>query len=324
MSSTAIVLGGSAGVGLATVEALIDRGHRVGIVARGQDRLDTLAARYGDRIATASADVSDAAALDTAVTGLIERLDVPRIWVNSAMLTAFSTFEQMPVDEFDRIMAVTFGGQVNGTRIALRVMDRGAIVNVGSGLSYRSVPMQSAYCAAKSAINGFTSAVRSELIAARRPISLSLVQLPAINTPQFDWAQNRMDMKPQPAPPIFAPSVAARAILRAADEGPRELLVGRSVLELVGGNMALPDYLDHRLARDGRDMQKSDTPESGADDSNMWQPAAHAATANGRFTDQASDHAVIVDGDTARKVGIGALALGGALVGLALGRLLPR
>lgn len=316
--STAIVLGGSAGVGHAVVRALLDRGHRVGVVARGAARLDRMAEEFGDRIAVAPADVADAEALETAVDDLISALGKPAIWVNSAMLTSFSPFEKVDAREFQRIVDVTLIGQVNGTRLALRHMTRGNIVNVGSGLGYRPVPYQAAYCASKHAINGFTSSVRSELIRDGRPIALSLVQLPAIDTPQFDWAMNRLGSKPQPAPPIFSPKVAARAVLRAIDKDARELFVGSSVLKLVFGNFVLPDWLDRKLSRDGAEMQKSDRPEPGDRPNNLYTPVDYAPSSTGSFGDRASEDGVIVDGDLARKVAVGGVLGVGIVIGLLL------
>lgn len=317
MSKTAFILGGSAGVGRAVVTALRARGYSVGVIARGQARLDQIASG-DDQIAAASADVGDADALRAAVDQLIGKLGVPQIWVNCAMATSFSPFDQMEVDEFDKIVRTTFLGQVNGTRLALEHMTKGNIVNVGSGLSYRAVPFQSAYCAAKHAINGFTGSVRSELIRARRPLEISLVQLPAVNTPQFDWARNRLDHQPQPAPPIFAPEVAARAVLKAIDDNAREILVGQSVLKLVFGDMVLPAFIDRKLARDGAEMQKSDRAEPGGRADNLFDPVDHAPTAEGSFSDRASDSAFITDADRFRKM----LFLGGAAALFVLGLIL--
>lgn len=327
---TAIVCGGSAGVGKATVDALIAQGCRVGVIARGTQRLQQLERDFGvatnglPRIATASADVADATALDIAAGSLIAKLGTPEIWVNCAMATAFSRFCDMEPEEFNRIVDVTFIGQVNGCRSALKHMARGTIVNVGSGLSYRSVPLQSAYCAAKHAINGFTASLRSELIRDGHAISLSLVQLPALDTPQFDWARNRLDEKPQPAPPIYAPEVAADAILRAAREAPRELLVGASVLKLVGAQAAAPDWLDHKMAQAGADMQTTDVPDTHSRPDNLFDPVDYPAKAKGSYTDRSRQTGIIVDGDRARLAGLAGVALIGAALGAALSTALPR
>jgi short-subunit dehydrogenase len=314
----AIVIGGSAGVGRAVVDALRARGLTVGVVARGEERLAQMEA---EGIKTASADAGDADALAAAVAKLCKD-KAPRIWVNCAMATSFSRFEQMETDEFDQIVRTTFLGQVNGTRLALKHMQRGHIVHVGSGLSYRAVPGQSAYVAAKHAINGFVGAIRSELLETRPDLHLSLVQLPAINTPQFDWARNRLDHKPQPAPPVYAPEVAARAVLRAIDGNLREVLVGQSVLKLIFGDMLFPGYIDRKLVKEGIETQKSDKPEPGGRPDNLFAPVAHPARATGSFTGEVSEDAVILDADKTRSAIFGS-AIGAAfLVGMAVTALL--
>ncbi|APX10549.1 SDR family oxidoreductase [Tateyamaria omphalii] len=319
----AVVAGGTAGVGRATVAALIDKGYRVGILARGQSRLDQLETEYGDKVVCRTCDVSDADAVSRAGAEIEERLGPISVWVNAAMQTSFSPFPGMKPDEFQRIVDTTLIGVVNGTRTALALMEQrnsGRIVNVGSGLSYRSVPYQSAYCASKHGINGFTAAIRSELIREGSHITVSLVQLPALNTPQFDWALNRLPKKPQPAPPIFQPEVAARAILRAVREGRREYFVGSSVLQLVFGNMVLPDWLDHKLADSGAEMQKSDSDEPGGRPNNIEGPVSGVeATARGRFSHRASNSALIIDADRARLIALGVPLLLVLCLGLLIG-----
>ena len=315
---TAVVAGGSAGVGRAVVDMLLARGHRVAVIARGEDRLDELQDRFGrDRLMGISCDAADAAGMSQAAREVRDAFGPVTIWVNSVMLTSYSPFREVPAEEFDAIVGATFLGTVNGTRAALEVMERGAIVNVGSGLSYRAVPMQSAYVAAKHAINGFTSALRSELIREGRPVTLSLVQLPAINTPQFDWSRNRLPEKPQPAPPIFQPEVAARAILRAADRGEREVFVGGSVLQLVFGDMAAPALLDRFLARNGVEAQQSGRPPVNRV-GNVDRPVAMASRAHGSHDEDARSSALVVDGDRARA----AAFIGVPLVTFALGALI--
>lgn len=314
MSKFAIIVGGSAGVGRAIVDKLLARNFTVGVIARGEHRLSDLA-NSDPKIITAAADAGDAVALDAAVTSLVSQMGAPLVWINCAMATSFSPFTEMGVDEFDKIVRTTFLGQVNGTRLALQHMTTGNIVNVGSGLSYRPVPGQSAYCAAKHAINGFTGSVRSELIREKRGIEISLVQLPAINTPQFDWARSRLNKMPQPAPPIFAPDVAADAVMKAIDENLREVFVGASVLKLVVGDMILPAFIDRKLAKEGIEMQKSDRPDPGDRPDNLFDPVDHAAVAEGSYSDRMSDKAVIMDADFLRR----AAAAGGALFFFVLG-----
>ncbi len=296
----AVVAGGSAGVGRAIVAKLLVHGYHVAVLARGQERLDELEGLEG--ISTAQVDVGDAAGYSAAVDALVAAHGAPVVWVNCAMATAFSAFDRMSADEFETITRTTYLGQVNGTRLALRHMSRGHIVHIGSGLSYRPVPFQSAYCGAKHGINGFVGAVRSEVLRDNRPIHLSVIQLPAINTPQFDWALNRLETKPRPAPPVFAPQVAADAVMQAIEKDLREVFVGQSVLKLIFGDMVLPAFIDRKLARDGREMQKSDRPEPGGRDDNLYGPVKYPARAEGSFTDEASESGVILNADTARKI----------------------
>lgn len=310
----AVVTGGTAGVGRATVDALLERGHRVAVFARGKSRLEEMQRQFGDRVWTRSVDMGHDDQVREAVDALVADWGAPEIWVNSVMLTSVSWFKDVDADEFKKITDATYIGTVNGCRHALRVMDRGNIVNVGSGLSYRAIPFQAAYCGAKHAINGFSQALRSEIIREGRPIELSLVQLPAVNTPQFDWARNRMPRKPQPAPPIFQPEVPARGILQAIDDDAREVLIGRSVLQLVFGNMLFPDLLDGVLADQGKDMQQSEQMDYGREDNIDGPVEDMPAKAHGSFDHRAEASGIVVDADRTRK----SLALGvaGALIGL--------
>ncbi len=315
MTQSAIIIGGTAGVGRAVVAALRARNYAVGVVARGENRLATLSAQ-DDQIFTAAADAGDAVALGGAVETLIAALpSKPVVWINCAMATSFSPFMQMQAEEFDKIVRTTFLGQVNGTRLALEHMEKGNIVNIGSGLSYRPVPGQSAYCAAKHAINGFTGSVRSEILKEGRDIEISLVQLPAINTPQFDWARSRLDKKPQPAPPIFAPEVAADGVMKAIDENLREVFVGKSVLKLILGDMILPAFIDRKLSREGVEMQKSDQPDTGDRPDNLFETVEYPATAEGSFGHRATSEGVSFDADKLRKFA----AFGGAFAIFLLG-----
>jgi len=303
-SKVAVVAGGSAGVGRETVERLIDAGFQVGVLARGKQRLDELGELYGSDVLCVQCDVSDAQMVLKAGATIEETLGPVRVWINAAMLTSFSPFGEVESEEFKRIVETTFIGVVNGTRTALSLMKprgEGRIVNVGSGLSYRSVPFQSAYCSAKHAINGFSSSIRSELIHDGSRITISLVQLPAVNTPQFDWARNRLSKKPQPAPPIFQPQVAADAVMRAVKEGKREYFVGKSVIQLVLGNMVLPNWMDGKLADAGARQQKSDMAEPGGRQDNLNSPVEDvAARSHGSFDAKAKESGVIVDADQLR------------------------
>ncbi|KIT17530.1 SDR family oxidoreductase [Jannaschia aquimarina] len=314
MTRIAVVAGGSAGVGRAVVSAMIDRGWKVAVLARGKERLDEIASEYGDAVFTRTCNVAEDAQLQAAADAIMGHWGAPDVWVNCAMLTKFAAFEDVTEDEFQKITATTYFGQVNGCRAALRIMKRGNIVNVGSGLSYRPVPLQAAYVGAKHAINGFTGALRSELIHQGRPIELSLVQLPAINTPQFDWARNAMAAKPQPAPPIFQPQVAADAVMKAIDTNARELLVGRSVIELVFGDMLLPGMIDKQMATSGYEAQASDQKDWGRPD-NLEGPIDYPPRAEGSYGHRAEPSGLIVDADMARKAAV----FGGVAIAFGLG-----
>lgn len=318
-SPVAVIAGGSAGVGRATLDALLDRGWRVAVLARGEDRLAEIARTFGSQVWTRSVDVSDGAAVEAAADAIVEEFGRPEIWVNSAMLTSFSPFDKVDEAEFRRITDTTYLGTVNGCRTALRVMRRGNIVNVGSGLAYTSVPNQAAYCGAKHAVEGFTQALRIELARQERPIALSMVQLPAVNTPQFDWARNRMDTHPQPAPPIFQPEVAAAAVLRAIDTDAREILVGRSVLKLMAGNMMFPDVVERQLTKMGVEAQRDESQPADPRD-NMTGPATHPSRSHGSFDERAEDSGIIVDGDNARKAALFGGAAAVLFAGILLGR----
>lgn len=314
----AIVLGGTAGVGRATVEMLVEEGYTIGVIARGGDRVAALDEAYDGKVRALTADVADDSALEAAVNDLVGQLGEPTVWVNNAMATSFSYFTDMSADEFERVVQVTFIGQVNGTRAALRHMKRGKIICIGSGLGYRSVPLQSAYCASKHAINGFVASVRSELIRERSKITIHLVQLPALNTPQFDWARHRFQKQPQPAPPIYAPEVASSAVRHVLERGSREVLVGRSVIQLLFANFVLPNWMDHKMASSGGDMQKSETPDD-PQSGNLFQPVEHEGTSDGSYGERASSNGLIVDADLARKLvffgGAAALFILGLIVG---------
>ncbi|WP_308918099.1 SDR family oxidoreductase [Jannaschia sp. LMIT008] len=316
----ALVTGGTAGVGRATVSALLDKEYRVAVLARGKDRLDEMQTQYGDRVWTRVCDVSKDSEVQEAADALVSYWGTPDVWVNNAMLTSVSPFDEVDEDEFRKITETTYYGHVNGCRAALRVMTKGNIVNVGSGLSYRGLPYQAAYCGAKHAINGFSQSLRAELIHQGRPIEISLVQLPAINTPQFDWSRNRLDVKPQPAPPIFQPEVAAQAVMKAIEGDAREMLVGRSVLQLIFGNMLFPDVLDQQLGKQGVEMQRSEQKDWGRADNIDGPLPDYPAKAHGSFDHKAEGSGIIVDADRTRK----AVALTGAALLVAAGALAGR
>jgi NAD(P)-dependent dehydrogenase (short-subunit alcohol dehydrogenase family) len=316
----AVVCGGSAGVGRATVDALIDRGYTVAVFARGKGRLDELEALHGAKVWTRTVNVAEQAQIDAAADAFVAERGTPDVWVNSAMLTSVSPFEKVDEAEFRKITETTYLGTVNGCRTALRIMPEGDIVNVGSGLAYASIPFQAAYCGAKHAVEGFTQALRVELAREGRPINVSQVQLPAVNTPQFDWSRNRIEGKPQPVPPIFQPEVAAKGVLKAIDTKAREVLVGRSVLQLIAGNFVLPDLVEAQLKSVGVESQVSGEPDTHPGDNLDGPYEPYPSRAQGSFSDRAESSGITVDGDFARKTAL----VGGAVALLALGWALGR
>lgn len=316
----AVVTGGTAGVGRAVAKALLNRGMRVAVIARGEERLGRMETQYGaDRLMAISADVAEAEEVDAAAASVIERFGRIDVWINDAMLTEFARFTDMDARDFERVVDATFLGQVNGARAALRHMRRGQIVFVGSGVAYRGIPMQSAYSAAKFAIRGFVGALRAELRHDGRPVTLSMVELPAVNTPQFDWAKNQLPNQPRPAGTIYQPEVAAKGVLRALDEGSREIFVGGSTLQLFFGNFLAPWLVDRQLARSGESMQQSDRRDPDRS-GNLYAPSDRLGTAHGSFDEEAKAKGMIVDADRARA----AAAIGVPLLALALGALAGR
>jgi NAD(P)-dependent dehydrogenase (short-subunit alcohol dehydrogenase family) len=227
-----VVTGASAGVGRATVRAFARQGASIGMVARGREGLEAAAKEVeseGGRALILPLDVADAQAVEGAAARVEGELGPIDVWVNNAMTSVFAPLKEVASDEFRRVTEVTYLGVVHGTMAALRRMlprDRGTIVQVGSALAYRGIPLQSAYCGAKHAIQGFTESLRSELLHDNSHVRVTMVQLPALNTPQFDWVLSRLPNRPQPVPPIYQPEVAAEAIVWAAHHGRPEVWVG--------------------------------------------------------------------------------------------------
>jgi NAD(P)-dependent dehydrogenase (short-subunit alcohol dehydrogenase family) len=288
----AVVTGASAGVGRAAAVEFARAGFDVGLIARDADRL--AAARkeiegLGGRALAVPADVADAEQVEDAAEAIEKQLGAIEVWVNNAMVTIFARFEDATPAEFDRVTQVTYLGTVNGTRAALRRMkerQRGCIVQVGSALAYRSIPLQSAYCGAKAAIRGFTDAVRSELIHADSRIRISMVQLSAFNTPQFEWARSRLPRRPQPVPPIFQPEIAARAIVWVARHPRRELWVGRPAVQAILSARLVPglgDRLASELAWEGQETPDPERPHP----DNLFETVPGTFAAHGRFDEQA-------------------------------------
>lgn len=291
---TAVVTGASAGVGRAVAVELARQRYNVGLIARGRERLESAArdARsLGMEALPVCVDVADYDKLDDAAERIERELGPIDLWINNAMVTIFAPVHAIAPDEFRRVTEVTYLGQVHGTLAALKRMrprNRGTIVQVGSALSYRAIPLQSAYCAAKFAVRGFTDALRTELRHDRSRIRLTMVQLPAVNTPQFDWARNRMPRMAQPMPPIFQPEAIAREIVKAAREAPRERWIGRSSLKAIVGNMLVPRVADRMLASKGYTGQLTSEPSSMNGSDNLYDPPPGDPGAHGRFDQRAS------------------------------------
>ncbi len=289
MAKIVVVTGAGAGVGRATVEAFARAGYDVALLSRDPARLETAAAHLrtlGRRALAIPTDVADAAAVDAAAERVEQELGPIDVWVNVAMATVFAPVAKLTAAEFERGTKVTYLGQVHGTMAALRHMrrrNRGTIVNVGSALGYRSVPLQSIYCGAKFAIRGFTDALRSELIHDKLDIHLTMVDLPAVNTPQFDWAMNKMGRRAMPVPPIYQPEVPARAILFAATHHRRQIWVGFPTVKAILANRVAPGLIDRYLAKAGYTGQLTNAPLPANAPANLFEPVPGDYGAHGRF-----------------------------------------
>ncbi len=264
MGGTVVITGGSAGIGRAIARAYARRGDRVAVLARGQAGLAATERECHDLGAQSAmalqCDVSDGAAVEMAAEHLAARLGPVDVWVNNAMVSVFAPIWEITPAEYRRIIEVNFLGTVHGTLAALRQMrprGHGRIVQVGSALAYRGIPLQAPYCASKHAIEGFVDSLRSELLHDSPGIRVTMVQLPAMNTPQFSWVRTRLPRHPQPVPPIFQPEIAAQAVLWAADHGPRELTVGGPTFQTRIANALTPGLLDRYLARKGYVSQQT-------------------------------------------------------------------
>jgi NAD(P)-dependent dehydrogenase (short-subunit alcohol dehydrogenase family) len=291
----ALITGASAGVGRATAVALAEHGFDVALLARGRAGLEAAAADVvsrGGRALIVSADVADYEAVDGAASETENELGPLDVWVNDAMTTSFSPLSETKPDDFRRAIEVTFLGQVWGTMAALERMrprDHGNIVNVGSALAYIGIPLQATYCAAKFACRGFFESTRAELLHQGSHVRLSMVHLPAVNTPQFNWCQTTMDRHPQPVPPIYQPEIPAKYILQAALDGRRSRIVGSWNRMLVAAGQVAPGFGNHYAALAAWDSQLTDQPVTAGRPNNLRHPADQDidAGAHGIFGDQA-------------------------------------
>jgi short-subunit dehydrogenase len=288
-----VITGASAGVGRATVREFAKHGAHIALIGRNTVGLDAArreAEQLQCRALIVPADVAVHEDIHDAAAAIENNLGPIDIWINNAMVSVFSPFSEMEAEEFRRVTEVTYLGVVYGTMAALRHMtprNRGTIVQVGSALAYRSIPLQSAYCGAKHAVRGFTDSLRSELLHDGINIHLTMVQLPALNTPQFEWVKSRLPRKPQPVPPIFQPEVAARGIYWAAHHRRRELRVGFPTTTAVIASKIIPGYLDRYLAKNGYDGQQTTEPADPKRPHNLWSPIPRDFGAHGRFDHRA-------------------------------------
>ncbi len=320
-----VITGASAGLGRAITERFAKRGAAIGLLARGRDRLEETAEevqRLGGVALPIPTDVADSEAVDHAADRVVAELGPIDIWINNAMVSVFSPVSKMHALEYKRVTEVTYLGYVYGTLAALRHMrgrNRGVIIMVGSALAHRSIPLQSAYCAAKHAILGFMASLRSELIHERSGVRVTMVQMPAMNTPQFDWVKSRLRGRAEPVPPIFQPEVGADAVVYAVDNDcGRELMVGWPTLKAIYANKVVPGFIDEYLASHGYDSQQTSQPEDPDRPNNLWDPVPGDFAAHGRFDAQSKSASAELWLREKRPW----LALAGAgLVGLALGSL---
>lgn len=322
-----VITGASAGLGRAAVREFARHGAWIGLIARGKDglagaRREVEAA--GCKALVLPTDVADADAVEAAAAAVEKKLGPIDIWVNDAMASVFSPVKEMQPEEYERVTAVTYLGAVYGSLAALKRMlprNRGVIVQVGSALAYRSIPLQSAYCAAKHAMLGFTAALRSELLHDKSNVKVTMLQMPALNTPQFGWVKSRLKHKAQPVPPIFQPEVGARAIYYAAHHPRREFYVGWSSAKAILGNKVMPSMLDHYLAQYGYSSQQLPEREDPNRPNNLWEPIAGDHGAHGSFDARAHESSPFAWTDTNRNwLGIAAAAAAGAAAWAVLSR----
>ena len=299
MPEVAVVAGGSAGIGRAAVVALARSGYWVAVLARDRERVEATCAEIrgaGGNALSIPTDVADPVQVEHAADRIERELGPISVWVNNASTTVFARALDMTPQEYQRVTQVSYLGVVHGTLTALKRMqprDRGIIIQTGSALAYRSIPLQSAYCGAKAAIRGFTDALRCELIHDRSNVRLTMVQLSAFNTPQFDWARSKLPRRLQPVPPIFQPEIAAEAIVWAAARDRREVWVGWPAVKTILAARLLPGgLLDRKAARDAYDSQLTSEPaESGRAD-NLFAPVVGNFGAHGRFDARARTRSI--------------------------------
>jgi NAD(P)-dependent dehydrogenase (short-subunit alcohol dehydrogenase family) len=318
--SVVMITGASAGIGRATAHAFAKRGAQIGLLARGREGLEAAkkeVEELGGVALVLEVDVADEKAVEEAAQKLENKFGPIDIWVNNAMASVFSPITEMEPEEYRRVTEVTYLGYVWGTLAALRRMrprNRGVIVQVGSALAYRGIPLQSAYCAAKHAIQGFTDSLRCELIHDNKNIQVCQVEMPAVNTPQFGWVKSRLRRKAQPVPPIYQPEVAAAGILYAIEEERREVYVGLPTVEAIVGNKIAPGLLDRYLGMNGYEGQQTKERENPNRADNLFKPVPGDPGTHGTFDKRARKFSMQLWLDSHRKIlaGVAVVALVGA------------
>lgn len=323
----AVVTGASAGLGRATVREFAKNGYDVAMLARGKEGLEGAKREVeavGRKAIYFVVDVADAEAVEAAAAATELELGEIDVWVNNAMNSVFSPVKEMKPEEYKRVTEVTYLGQVYGTLAALKRMlprDRGSIVLVGSALAYRGIPLQSAYCGSKHAIQGFFDSLKTELMHDKSKVKLSMVQLPAMNTTQFGFVKSRLPNKPRPMGKIYQPEVAAQAILFAAKDGRREIFVGYPTIEAIVGNKIAPWFADFVLAKTGFDGQQTEEPADPNMPNNLWEPIPGDHGAHGNFGENAADFSPELWLSMNRnKILAGAAALGGIILGTVISK----
>ena len=321
-----VITGATAGVGRAVAERFAREGAWLGLIAREKAALEQTKGeliQLGAPVMIFPADTADAAAVFEAARAFERELGPIDVWVNAAMVTVFSPVSRMTPEEFRRVTEVTYLGFVNGTLAALNSMrprNRGTIVQIGSALAYRGIPLQSAYCAAKFAIRGFTESLRTELEHEKSGVRVSMVQLPGINTPQFDWARAHIDHHPRPVAPVLQPEAAAEAVFKAAREGGTEYWLGRTVATLIIGNMWFPELIKKYLASTAVSGQQTKDRISPSRPDNLMQPVHKFHHTRGSFNKNASTWAPALPAQTTRL----AVLAAGTAVTIGIGYLLGR
>ncbi|MBV8968228.1 MAG: SDR family oxidoreductase [Verrucomicrobia bacterium] len=318
-----VVTGGSAGLGRAIARLFAsNEGARIGLIARGKDGLEGTKSdleKLGGKALILPADVADADAVEAAAEQIESELGPIDVWVNDAMTSVFSPVKEMRAAEFKRVIEVNYLGFVNGTLAALKRMlprNHGHVIQVGSALAYRGIPLQAAYCASKHAIQGFMDSLRSELIHDRSQVIVTMVQMPAMNTPQFDWVKSRLRKRAQPVPPIFQPEIGAQAVLYASHHRRREIFVGMPTVKAIIGNRLFPGLLDRYLAATGFEAQQTEEPEDPNRPFNLYEPVAGDHGAHGRFDNRARTVSPQLWTDLHRNIFVMLAFCGAAAIGL--------